>query len=102
MATIGTFTKTSDGYTGTINTLSLNVKSAQFRPNGKTTEEAPDFRIFAGKAELGAAWKKTSAEDREFLSVKLDDPSFPAAIYASLVDADEGYSLIWSRRTGSR
>ncbi|HEX5776204.1 MAG TPA: DUF736 family protein, partial [Caulobacteraceae bacterium] len=26
-----------------------------------------------------------------------DDPSFPAPIYASLVDSDEGYSLIWSR-----
>jgi uncharacterized protein (DUF736 family) len=34
--------------------------------------------------------------------VKLDDPSFPAAIYASLVDADDGYSLIWSRRGGRR
>ena len=31
------------------------------------------------------------------LSVKLDDPSFPAPIYASLVESDEGHSLIWSR-----
>ena len=62
---------------------------------------APDFRIFAGKTEFGAAWKKTSRENRDYLSVKLDDPSFPAPIYASLVDAPEGsgdgYSLIWSR-----
>jgi uncharacterized protein (DUF736 family) len=98
MATIGTFVKTQDGaYTGAINTLSLNVKSAQFRPNEKGDDNAPDYRIFAGKAELGAAWKKTSAENRDYLSVKLDDPSFPAAIYASLVDADDGYSLVWSR-----
>ena len=33
--------------------------------------------------------------------LKLDDPSFPAPIYASLVDADDGYSLIWSRANGS-
>jgi hypothetical protein len=39
MSTIGTFTKTADGFTGAINTLSLNVKSAQFRPNEKSTEE---------------------------------------------------------------
>ena len=98
MATIGTFTKTADGaYTGVINTLSLNVKSAQFRPNDKSDEKAPDFRIFAGKAELGAAWKKVSAEEREYLSVKLDDPSFADAIYASLVETDEVYSLVWSR-----
>ncbi|MER9420088.1 DUF736 domain-containing protein, partial [Mesorhizobium sp. M0306] len=32
--------------------------------------------------------------------VKLDDPSFPAPIYASLVetDTDGEFSLIWSRR----
>jgi uncharacterized protein (DUF736 family) len=98
MATIGTFTKTADGaYAGAIKTLSLNVKAAQFRPNEKSDDKAPDFRIFAGQTEFGAAWKKTSNENRDYLSVKLDDPSFPAAIYASLVDADEGYSLIWSR-----
>ena len=98
MATIGTFNKTEDGsYAGSIKTLSLNVKSAQLRPNDKADEKAPDFRIFAGQTEFGAAWKKTSRENREYLSVKLDDPSFPQPIFASLVDADDGYSLIWSR-----
>jgi uncharacterized protein (DUF736 family) len=98
MATIGTFTKNADGsYTGAIKTLSLNVKAAQLRANEKTDEKAPDFRIFAGQTEFGAAWRKTSRENRDYLSVKLDDPSFPAPIFASLVDADEGYSLIWSR-----
>ncbi|HBF56947.1 MAG TPA: DUF736 domain-containing protein, partial [Afipia sp.] len=27
----------------------------------------------------------------------LDDPSFPAPIYASLVENEDGYALIWSR-----
>ena len=98
MATIGTFTQNDDGsFTGAINTLSLNVKSAQFRPNEKTRPNSPDFRIFAGKAELGAAWKETSKEGREYLSVSLDDPSFAKKIDAALVDADEGYNLVWSR-----
>jgi uncharacterized protein (DUF736 family) len=98
MATIGTFTKDDAGnYNGAIKTLTLNVKQATFRQVEKTNDQAPDFRIFAGQTEFGAAWKKTSREDRAYLSVKLDDPSFPAPIYASLVDADEGYSLIWSR-----
>src|SRR5713226_10151177 len=55
------------------------------------------------KTDFGAAWKKTAREtQREYLSVKLDDPSFPAPIYASLVEAEggEGYNLIWSRRNG--
>ena len=98
MATIGTFTQHEDGsISGAIKTLTLNVKTAQFRPAEKDNDKAPDFRIFAGQTEFGAAWKKTSRENREYLSVKLDDPSFAAPIYASLVDADEGYSLIWSR-----
>ncbi|WP_421937617.1 DUF736 domain-containing protein [Phenylobacterium sp.] len=102
MATIGTFTKDDAGhYNGAIKTLTLDVKTATFRPAEKDNERAPDFRIFAGKTEFGAAWRKTSRENRDYLSVKLDDPSFPAPIYASLVDADEGYSLIWSRATSS-
>ena len=98
MATIGTFHKQADGsYSGAIKTLTLDVKAATFRQVEKDSDKAPDFRIFAGKTEFGAAWKKTSRENRDYLSAKLDDPSFPAPIYASLVDADEGYSLIWSR-----
>jgi uncharacterized protein (DUF736 family) len=98
MATIGTFTKSEDGsLTGAIKTLTLNVKAAQFRPASKDNEKAPDYRIFAGSTEFGAAWKKTSRENNHYLSVRLDDPSFPAPIFANLVDADEGYSLFWSR-----
>ena len=98
MATIGTFTKSADGsYSGSIKTLTLNVKAAQLRAIDKDSDKAPDFRIFAGGTEFGAAWKKTSREDRDYLSVKLDDPSFPAPIYANLVDAEDGYSLVWSR-----
>ncbi|WP_304271562.1 DUF736 domain-containing protein [Brevundimonas naejangsanensis] len=97
MAAIGTFTAQGDGYTGSIKTLTLNVKSATLRPNEKTDDKAPDYRIFSGQTEFGAAWKKTSRENREYLSVKLDDPSFPAPIYASLVEIEGGYSLIWSR-----
>src|SRR6202163_4135064 len=102
MATIGTFTASDNGYTGSVKTLTLNVK-AKFVATEKENEKAPDYRIFAGATEFGAAWKKTAREtEREYLSVKLDDPSFPAPIYASLVEAEggEGYNLIWSRRNG--
>ena len=97
MATIGTFTAQGDGYTGSIKTLTLNVKAAVLRPNEKSDDNAPDSRIFAGQPEFGAAWKKTIQQNREYLSVKLDDPSFPAPIYASLVEVEGGHSLIWSR-----
>ena len=102
MATIGTFTASDTGYTGSIKTLTLNIK-AKLVASEKDNDKAPDYRIFAGSTEFGAAWKKTARDsDREYLSVKLDDPSFPAPIYASLVkvEGEEGFSLIWSRRNG--
>jgi uncharacterized protein (DUF736 family) len=102
MATIGTFTAADNGFIGSIKTLTLNIK-ARFASSEKENDKAPDYRIFAGVTEFGAAWKKTARDsDREYLSVKLDDPSFPAPIYASLVkiEGDEGFSLIWSRRNG--
>ena len=101
MATIGTFTKTADTFTGAVKTLSINAKTA-IKPAEKSSDKAPDYRVFQGSVEFGAAWKKTSSEGRHYLSVKLDDPSFPAPIYATLVEAEEAdtYTLIWSRRNG--
>jgi len=61
--------------------------------------QRPSHGVYVGRAEIGAAWSKRSNEGRDYLSVKLDDPSFPLPIYANLFDAegDAGYSLIWSR-----
>ena len=101
MAIIGTFTRAGDSFTGTIKTLSINAKTT-IKPADKVSDKAPGHRIFQGSVEFGAAWKKTSGEGRDYLSVKLDDPSFPAPIYATLVEGEEAgsYSLIWSRRNG--
>ena len=99
MATIGTFTTTTNGFNGTIKTLNLNVK-ARIERVENPTDKGPQFRIFSGTVELGAAWQKHSEQSgRDYLSVKLDDPSFPAPIYATLVEVEgeDGLSLIWSR-----
>ena len=100
MATIGTFTSAGNGFTGVIKTLNLNVKAKIARAE-RTSEKGPDFRILDSRnTEFGAAWQKTSKEtERDYLSVKLDDPSFPAPIYATLieVEGEEGLQLIWSR-----
>ena len=99
MAQIGTFTRDASGvYNGIIRTLTLNVK-ATLRPSPKDHEKAPDYRVQARGVELGAAWSKAARETgAEYLSVKLDDPSFPAPIYATLVQGDDGeHKLIWSR-----
>ena len=100
MATIGNFTSTATGFTGSIKTLTLNVK-ARLERIENPSDKGPHFRILApGNVELGAAWQKHSEQtDRDYLSVKLDDPSFPAPIYATLVEVEgeEGLQVIWSR-----
>lgn len=99
MATIGTFTKSEAGFIGAVKTLTLNVK-AKFIPAEKESDKAPDFRILAGSVEFGAAWKKTAQNGREYLSVRLDDPSFAAPIFANLIEGEEAnHQLIWSRRS---
>ncbi|TGP17907.1 DUF736 domain-containing protein, partial [Mesorhizobium sp. M1D.F.Ca.ET.234.01.1.1] len=70
MATIGTFISTANGFTGSVKTLNLNVKTVTFSPAEGDNEKGPDFRIFAGATEFGAAWKKTSREGRDYHSVK--------------------------------
>jgi uncharacterized protein (DUF736 family) len=96
MAIIGSFTKQDATYQGALATLTLKSK-ASFRPVEKTSDKSPDFRIFAGNIEIGAAWSSTSKDNHPYLSVKLDDPSFSAAILARLVEMDNGYSLVWNR-----
>ncbi|XAZ26269.1 DUF736 domain-containing protein (plasmid) [Sinorhizobium sp. B11] len=99
MASIGTFTSIENGFSGSIRTLALNVKARIARIDNPT-DKGPHYRVLAGPVELGAAWKKTSEQGRDYLSVKLDDPSFSAPIYATLseIEGEEGYQLIWSRR----
>ena len=105
MATIGTFKKTGNDYTGEIFTLSLQAKGVRLVPSSSASgENAPSHRVLVGRAEIGAAWAKRSNEGRDYLGLKLDDPSFTAPIYANLFDDEggEGYSLIWSRPNGRR
>ena len=96
MAIIGTFTKQDNGYQGSISTLTVKAKIS-ITPVEKTGDKAPDFRVYAANADIGAAWSATSKEGKDYLSVKLDDPSFPAAILCRLVSTDKGHSLVWTR-----
>ncbi|MHC4048059.1 DUF736 domain-containing protein, partial [Bradyrhizobium sp. 23AC] len=100
MATIGSFKKIGSDFQGEIVTLSLQTKGVRIVPEAnRTNENAPSHRVFVGRAEIGAAWSKRSEEGRDYLSLKLDDPSFNAPIYANLFNDEDGdgFSLIWSR-----
>ena len=100
MATIGSFKKVGNDFQGEIITLSLQAKGVRIvAESNPSNDKAPSHRVFVGRAEIGAAWSKRSEEGRDYLSLKLDDPSFTAPIYANLFgDEDgQGYTLLWSR-----
>jgi len=103
MSVIGVFARTKDGgWTGTIRTLLVNVQ-VKFVPNdNQPSEAAPAYRIFAGRCEIGAAWCRQSAgaQPREYLSVRLTDPTLSAPISAALfaVDGREEAHLVWDEK----
>ncbi|MGE0184035.1 MAG: DUF736 domain-containing protein [Parvularculaceae bacterium] len=101
MSIIGTFSRSTDGYVGFIRTMTINVKAKIVANDKKGNDKAPDFKILARGAELGAAWRaKGNGEDaKTFLRVELDDPSFTAPIRAALFESDDDRAaLVWARQ----
>ena len=100
MATIGTFSQKDGKWTGTIRTMTINVK-AQMVPVAEKAEGGPDYRIFAGGAELGAAWREESKDgETPYLAVKLDDPGFEKPLRAASFEKEDDGSgvLVWNRQ----
>lgn len=105
MTVIGAFKKKDDGYAGSIRTMTINV-GASFVANEKNgNDKAPDFKVFAGDRELGAAWKaKAKGQDgQEFLRVEIDDPSFAAPVCPVLFSSGgDMRALVWTRIRATR
>ena len=100
MPMIGTFTKTGDSFVGTIRTMTINVKAKIVPNKEKANDGAPDYRIYAGGAELGAGWRETSKDEgTEYLALKLDDPSFATPIRAAFFENEDEETgvMLWSR-----
>ena len=103
MAQIGSFTLNDGKYTGTIRTMTINVKASLIPVKDKRSSDAPDYRVFAGGAELGAAWREQSKDGSDYLAVRLDDPSFDKPVRAAFF-ADETAgtgALVWNRSQAS-
>lgn len=98
MAKIGSFKKVSGELRGQIVTLSVQAKSVRIVADEQATGNAPSHRVYVGDIEVGAAWTKHTSDDRPYLSLKLDDPSFVAPIFAQLFEGDDGdHDLVWTR-----
>jgi len=99
MTNIGNFNQVGESYIGKLETLLFTVQATLEPVTSKRREKSPDFRLFAGDREIGAAWKRTSQEGAEFLSVNIEDPAFIAPINCRLVKTgiEAHYTLVWSR-----
>ncbi len=100
MAVIGEFTTNGNSsIVGTVRTLHVGF-NARLNPIDRVSRAAPDFRVTASNGvEIGAAWKTLSNDGEEYISVKMDDPSFAFPIKAALwpAEKDGEYALIWNR-----
>ena len=94
---IGRFQKHEGGFLGSVETLTIHVDQVRFIKRDK----GANFELRGPEdGELGAAWIK-SGEFGDYLSVRLDCPSLPAPINATmkLTASDDGmYLLRWQRR----
>ena len=66
------------------------------------TAQCSNCRV--GGFAIGVVGKSTFETRREYVSIKLDGPSFPAPMYSSLVETEgdkQTFALIWSRRNGN-
>lgn len=102
MSIIGTFSKSADGYSGTIRTLTINVKASLVVNDKNGNDKAPDFRVLAAGKDFGAAWRAQpkDSDKKPYLRVELDDPSFAAPLRAAFFeDSEEGTGvLVWNRQ----
>jgi uncharacterized protein (DUF736 family) len=100
MAQIGAFTLKDGTWTGTLRTMTINVKAQLVPVKDKASDGAPDFRLFAGGAELGAAWRQDSKDgETPYLAVKLDDPTFAQPMRAAFFEntKDGTGVMVWNR-----
>lgn len=101
MTQIGTFTRTSDGFSGSIQTLTLKRDVIIIVPAIATeTDNAPNYRVMAGDVEIGAGWKRRGDKAGDYVSLLIDDPCFTQPIRANLFElTSDGktFHLLWTR-----
>ena len=97
MPAIGTFSQDDlFGQEGILETLTIktNVKVVPLKDR---SAKQPDYRILAGKREIGAAWSRTAKSGGAYLFLKLTDPSQPDPVLCNLYKNASGPAVLWTR-----
>ncbi|MDQ1153433.1 DUF736 family protein [Brevundimonas sp. SORGH_AS_0993] len=105
MSSLGTVVRDpqANAFTGGLALLGRRTPlPIEITPNAeKRRDNQPDYRIFSGSSELGAAWTKVGRESgREYVSLRIFHPQIGnQAIYATLgkaagQDDDDVFAII--------
>jgi uncharacterized protein (DUF736 family) len=83
---IGNFIKTDHGFTGVIQTLTIDRQITINRIADKgSNPKAPNYRISCSESEIGAVWNRAKEDNSgTYISVSIDDPSWPAKLNCTL------------------
>lgn len=95
-------------FSGKIACRQLNAK-LQLRLEPSRSQNAPDFSVWAnegnGAFQIGSAWRKSSQNCPEFLSMTFDSPDFDAPLNLTAFPADASgsvFDIVWERPKQSR
>ncbi len=104
MTHIGIFTRTADGYSGHLRTLTLDIDLTLVPAEHADAENAPDYRIHRGTdadgPEVGAGWKRTGEKAGDYVALLIDDPTLTQPLRANLFQSDvkgKAFALLWTR-----
>lgn len=100
---IGQFTRSKSGYSGRIQSLSLDAELILVPADHSDAENAPDYRVHLGDGdgpEVGAGWKRTGEKAGDYVSLVIDGPVLTQPIRANLFQSGDDKSawvLNWNR-----
>lgn len=103
MTAIGHVTKSGDGFKGQLKTISIEADIDIVPNRDKANQNQPDYRVYAGRVEIGAGWNRTSERSgNEYTSLAFAAPEFgQRKLYANLgqaagQDDPDVYAIIWN------
>ena len=106
---IGSFFRTANGYEGIIETATLDIRISLVPVEPGGAEKAPDWRVHRGNdgdgPEIGAGWNENAERAGDYVSLRIDDPSFAQPIRAALfqnANDPASWSLRWNRPRAAR
>ena len=114
MTQIGEFTRTPDGYSGRVRTMTLDVEVSLVPVEPSDSENAPNFRVHLSGddgsevgPEIGAAWNRNGERAGDYVALVIDDPVFVQPVRANLFQSGDdqmAWGLYWNRppRRGER